>query len=117
MIYLTRTHSHQDSLAKIENKNPYISNACKPLIYWDSGKKLKKVKFFRTFFKQAASYLMTFVSLFQFSLFLKKRERRRDAAFLFGQISGNLGIYLINFGQMRHKHCPTPRRKFGFQVI
>jgi len=30
---------------------------------------------------------MTFVSLFQFSLFLKKRERRRDAAFLFGQIS------------------------------
>jgi hypothetical protein len=42
------------------------------------------VKFFRTFFKQAASYLMTFVSLFQFSLFLKKRERRRDAAFLFG---------------------------------
>jgi len=29
---------------------------------------------------------MTFVSLFQFSLFLKKRERRRDAAFLFGQI-------------------------------
>ena len=30
---------------------------------------------------------MTFVSLFQFSLFLKKRERRRDAAFLFGQIN------------------------------
>jgi len=87
MIYPTRTHSHQDSLAKIENKNPYIFNACKPLIYWDLGKSFKKVKFFRTFFEHAASYLMTFVSLFQFSLFLKKRERRRDAAFLFGQIS------------------------------
>ena len=52
----------------------YIFNTCKPIIYWDSGKNLKKVKFFRTFFKQAASYLMTFVSLFQFSLFLKNEN-------------------------------------------
>ncbi|HAF58881.1 MAG TPA: hypothetical protein DCL00_04760 [Opitutae bacterium] len=51
MIYLKRTHSHQDSLAKIENKNPYISNASKPLIYWDSGKSLKKVKLFSNVFQ------------------------------------------------------------------